>query len=348
MATAADRIPTRRVGAPGAGGGRVSVPEFQRTRLLDATVALVGAEGYRRLTARRVSAWAGVSNKTFYDLFSDREDCFLAAFDRAIDELSVVVLPAWEGEREWSARVRAGLGALLDVLDREPALRALMFVEALGAGSRVLERRGEVLQLLAGAIDRGRVGAKGRELPSLTAEGLVGAVFGVIYARLLERSDEPLAGLVNPLMATIVLPYRGHAVAARELGQRGTRTFSSGREDPAGLKSRARSAERQAALSPGASLRDAPTDFRLTVRTQMVLVAVANRPGGSNREVSDAAGVADQGQISKLLARLESLGLLRNAGGETQGIPNAWHLTPRGEQIARLTQDHHSPQGVQR
>jgi AcrR family transcriptional regulator/DNA-binding MarR family transcriptional regulator len=339
---AAGRIPTRRVGLPGPGGGRVSVPEFQRTRLLDATVALVGAEGYRRLTARRVSAWAGVSNKTFYDLFSDREDCFLAAFDRAIDELSMVVLPAWNGEKEWSARVRAGLGALLDMLDREPALRALVFVEALGAGSRVLERRAEVLQLLAGAIDQGRAGAKGRELPSLTAEGLVGAVFGVIYARLLERSEEQLAGLVNALMATIVLPYRGHAVAARELERRGTRTFSSGREDPAGLKSRARLTEGRAAFSPAASLtsvRDAPSNvnFRLTVRTQMVLTAVATRPGGSNREVSDAAGVADQGQISKLLARLEGLGLLCNTGGETQGIPNAWHLTPRGEEIARLT-----------
>jgi AcrR family transcriptional regulator/DNA-binding MarR family transcriptional regulator len=353
MQASGQRIPTRRVGSPGPGGGRVSVPEFQRTRLLDATVALVGAEGYRRLTARRVSAWAGVSNKTFYDLFSDREDCFLAAFDRAIDELSASLRPAWEGEKEWSARVRAALGALLDMLDREPALRALVFVEALGAGSRVLERRGEVLQLCACAIDQGREGAKGRELPSLTAEGLVGAVFGVVYARLLERSGESLAGLVNPLMATIVLPYRGHAVAARELGQRGTRTFSSGREDRAGVKSRACLAEGQAAFSPGASLtsvRDAPADFRLTVRTQMVLVAVANRPGGSNREVSDAAGVADQGQISKLLARLEGLGLLRNDGGETQGIPNAWYLTPRGEEIARLTRtrDHRSPEGAQR
>jgi DNA-binding MarR family transcriptional regulator len=69
----------------------------------------------------------------------------------------------------------------------------------------------------------------------------------------------------------------------------------------------------------------------------MVLTAVANRPGGSNRQISDAAGVSDQGQISRLLARLEGLGLLRNAGGETHAIPNAWHLTPRGAEIARLT-----------
>jgi AcrR family transcriptional regulator/DNA-binding MarR family transcriptional regulator len=342
----ADRIATRRPGVDGPRGGGYSIPGFQRTRLLDAAVALAGAEGYKRMTARRVSSWAGVSNKTFYDLFSDREDCFLAAFDRAIDELSTIVLPAWESEKEWSAQVRVALAALLDALDRDSAMCTLVFVEALGAGPRVLERRVEVLRLLAGAIDRGRAGSKApRELSSLTAEGTVGAVFGVIYARLLERERGSLTGLVNPLMATIVLPYRGHAASARELERRGTRTFSSGREDPAGLKSRARLVER-----PTAQLLPSGVSFRLTVRTQMVLTAVAKRPGASNRQVSDAAGVADQGQISRLLARLEGLELLRNEGGETQGIPNAWHLTPRGEEIARLTrtEEHGSSRGAQR
>jgi AcrR family transcriptional regulator len=164
-----------------------------------------------------VSDWAGVSNKTFYDLFSDREDCFLAAFDYAIEQLTTVVVPAWEGEKDWAAGIRAGLGALLGFLDEEPALRRLVFVEALGAGPRVLARRAEVLDALAGPIDEGRRGVKvGSELPPLTAEGIVGATFGVIYARLSQNDSEPLAGLLNQLVATIVLPYRGHAAAARE------------------------------------------------------------------------------------------------------------------------------------
>jgi AcrR family transcriptional regulator len=338
--SAAGRIRTRRPGVPGQGGGSYSIPGFQRTRLLDAAVALVAAEGYRRMTARRVSGWAGVSNKTFYDLFSDREDCFLAAFDRAIDELSVVVLAAWEAEKEWSAQVRVALGALLNALDREPALCTLVFAEALGAGPRVLERRAEVLQLLAEGIDRGRAGVKaGREPSSLAAEGIVGAVFGVIYARLLERSDQPLTGLINPLMATIVLPYRGHAAAAREMAREVLRLAPGSISSASG-----------GALVVPVGERTTPIDFRLTVRTQMVLTAVANWPGGSNRQISDAAGIKDQGQISRLLARLEGLELLRNAGGETHGIPNAWYLTPRGEEIARLTrsQGHSSPRGARR
>ena len=69
---------------------------------------------------------------------ADREDCFLAAFDHAVEELAAVVLPAWEGEGGGMRVIRAGLGALLGFLEREPALRRLVFVEALGAGSRVL------------------------------------------------------------------------------------------------------------------------------------------------------------------------------------------------------------------
>ena len=145
MATVAGRVRMRRPGTPGPRGGGVYVTELQRARLLDATFAVVAEDGYRRMTARRVSGRAGVSNKTFYDLFTDREDCFLAAFDHAVEELAAVVLPAWEGEKEWAARIRAGLGALLGFLDREPALRRLVFVEALGAGPRVLERRARVL-----------------------------------------------------------------------------------------------------------------------------------------------------------------------------------------------------------
>jgi AcrR family transcriptional regulator len=324
------RIRMRRPGTPGPRGGGVYVTELQRARLLDAAFAVVSEDGYRRMTARRVSGRAGVSNKTFYDLFSDREDCFLAALDHAVEELAVVVLPAWEGETEWAARVRAGLGALLGFLDGEPALRGLVFVEALGAGPRVLARRAEVLRALERAVDEGRAGVKtGRELPPLTAEGVVGAAFGVIHTRLLERHPEPLTGLLNELMAMIVLPYSGAAAAARELSRPAP-------EPTAALVGRERFG---ASLTP-AGVGRARIPFRLTVRTHRVLCAVAELTAeGSdpnNREVSDVAGVSDQGQISKLLSRLEGHGLLQNTGGHTQGVPRAWRLTPRGEEILRV------------
>jgi DNA-binding PadR family transcriptional regulator len=74
--------------------------------------------------------------------------------------------------------------------------------------------------------------------------------------------------------------------------------------------------------------------MRLTYRTLRVLTAISEQPGASNREVAVHAEVADQGQISKLLARLERLGLIQNTGeGQPSGEPNAWLLTSRGEEI---------------
>jgi AcrR family transcriptional regulator len=342
LMAAPGRIRMRRPGTPGPRGGGVFVTEVQRARLLDATVSVVSELGYKQMTVRRVSGRAGVSNKTFYDLFENREDCFLAAFDQAVGRLAAVVIPAWEGEKEWAARVRAGLGTLLAFLDHEPALRSLVFIEALGAGPRVLARRARVLEDLGSVIDEGRTGVKtGRGLPRLTAESVVGAAFSVIHARLLDHRPGSLTALLNPLMATIVLPYRGHTAAARELeypiSKAGPRTLPEGLDLPPADKP---------ARSGRSGERPDPARFRPTQRTQMVLAAVAELSGQgsgpSNRQVADAAEIADQGQISKLLARLEGVGLLENTGGHTQGVPNAWHLTPRGEEILRAgtSQDH--------
>ncbi len=76
--------------------------------------------------------------------------------------------------------------------------------------------------------------------------------------------------------------------------------------------------------------------MRLTYRTARVLGGIASQPGASNRMVSEHAGVADQGQVSKLLARLKRLGLIQNTGGGyVRGEPNAWELTPVGREVAQ-------------
>jgi AcrR family transcriptional regulator/DNA-binding MarR family transcriptional regulator len=303
------------------------VGELQRSRLLEAAFAVVGEQGYQGMTVRRVAERAGVSPKTFYVLFCDREDCFLAAFDHAIDVLGARVRPVYDAEGEWTGRVRGGLGALLIGLDEEPALRRLLFVEALVAGERVLERRAQVLDALAGVVDEGRGGMSSPgELSPLTAEGVVGAVFGVIHARLSQRRPEPLLDLLGALMATIVLPYRGSAAAARELkrpvSKAGPRLWP---------------ADKSRFSGPAGQMSGSRADFRLTIRTQSALVAVAQLNAGganpNNREVSERMGVADQGQVSRLMMRLSEQGLIENTRGHTKGIEKAWSLTAHGEGV---------------
>jgi hypothetical protein len=66
------------------------------------------------------------------------------------------------------------------------------------------------------------------------------------------------------------------------------------------------------------------------------LTAVAANPGASKREIGTGAGMEDQGQISKLLVRLQRLELIHNARSETaRRAPNAWGLTERGWSVQR-------------
>ncbi len=162
------------------------------------------------MTVAQVISRARVSRKTFYDVFTDREDCFLAAFEQALGQARLIAQEAYERESSWRDGIRAALARLLMFMDEEPGLAKLCVVEALGAGERVLDRRASVLDELAEVIDRGRAATNAtREPPEVTAEGVVGAIFAVLHTRVLESGGGPLTDLLGSLMSMIVLPYLG-------------------------------------------------------------------------------------------------------------------------------------------
>jgi AcrR family transcriptional regulator len=301
------------------GMGPERMVEIQRARMLAAMVEACAEYGPAHVTVAGVVERAGVSRRTFYEIFDDSEDCLLAALEEGLRRASQRVLPAYRDGGRWLERVRASLVALLEFLDVEPVMGRLLVVGSLGAGSRALEHRRGVLEQIIVAVDEGRgESTAGKQPPPLAAEGVVGGVLSILHARLLASPPPPegdsLLELTGPLMSMVVLPYLGAAAARREL------------ERPV---PRRREAGRPAASDP---LRD--LGLRLTYRTVRALVSVADMPGSSNREIGEAAGIADQGQMSKLLWRLERFGLIQNAGlGPGTGAPNVWTLTERGEAI---------------
>jgi AcrR family transcriptional regulator/DNA-binding MarR family transcriptional regulator len=290
--------------------------------MLSAMAEVAAERGAGNATVAHVVARSGVSRRTFYDLFADREDCFMAAFEDALERVSARVLPAWESGGAWQARVRGALGEILLFVEEEPDLGRLLFVESLVAGPKAMARRTGIVAVLVGAVEEGeREGSARREPPVLSAEGLVGAVLAVVHTRLVAHEEGSLLELLNPLMGMIVLPYLGEGAAKRE----------AKRPQPKPARSR-RGAQRRDPL------RD--LDMRLTYRTVRVLVAIAANPGGSNRQVAHTSGVADQGQISKLLLRLQNLGLIENTGqGPARGEPNAWRLTQKGHEIEQTIRE---------
>ena len=331
---------TRATGNDGFGRGHVT--DIQRARMIAAMIDVVSERGRASATVAHVVARSGVSRRTFYEVFDDFEDCFLAALDQSLAEASRYVLDVYDPAEEWQRRIRSALAGVLEFLDDEPAMGRLCVVETLGAGPRVHQRRLTVLDAVIAAVDEGRKQSRSaRALPPLTSEGVVGGVLSVLHARLIPHAEsartaprtkatrraksgeraverpDSLLELTGALMAMIVLPYLGPTVAAKE----------AARPTP-----KRRSARRGASGDP---LRD--LEMRLTYRTVRVLLAIAANPDASNRQVGAAAGIDDQGQISKLLARLEKLGLVYNNGvGQVRGAPNAWLLTKKGAEVERL------------
>lgn len=304
-------------------GPRARAPrmiDLQRSRILRAAVEVAGERGPERTPVGAIVAGAGVSRKTFYDLFDNRDDCILAVIEQGVELAAREASRAYEAERErgWAAGMRAALVALLGVLEDEPDTAALALQYLVGGGPRDERRRLLVLASLEAVVDEGRLQAKvGAEFSPLTAEGVVAGALAILERRVRTRGA-PLTVLVNDLMWMIVLPYVGPSAASGEL--------------------RGRVPKPVAKAPPREPAKDAleGLDMRVTYRTASVLAAVAELPGGNNLEIGARAGIVDQGQISKLLARLARLGLIENTGaGQPQGAANSWLLTPRGEQVER-------------
>ncbi len=309
---------------------RVQVSEMQRARLLSAAVVSIAELGYGGASVAHITARARVSRRTFYDLFANREECLLAVLQGVVEQITDEIVAADVAGLAWRERVRGGLLAILSFFDREPVLARVCVVQALQGGPRVLAWREELLGELAGILDEGRgesSSSRAGECTVLTAEGLVGAAFAIVYARLLsDGRREPLRDLVGELMSLIVLPYLGPA-AARSEQQRSLPPLPR-------VAKRVAKESIQSTLEEHDPLRDLP--MRLTYRTARVLQAAGEHPGASNRRIGEHAEIYDQGQISKLLGRLERIGLLVNTGmGHTKGEPNAWRLTPLGERVTR-------------
>jgi AcrR family transcriptional regulator/DNA-binding MarR family transcriptional regulator len=300
-------------------GGREQLLEIQRGRMIGAMINAAAEDGASNVSVAAVVSRSGVSRRTFYEVFNDGQECLLAALEDSLQRARLYVTEVHDPRDPWRVRTRAALHALLSFLEDEPQRGRLLVVEAPGAGREVLEWRTQVLGELIQALDEGRAeSGRTAALTPLTAEGLVGSVLAVVHARMVSSENPALAELTNPLMSTIVLPYLGPAAARQEL----TRPLPARRR-------------RRPQAEDGAS-RLSGLPMRITYRTMRVLGVIADEPGASNRKVGEAAGMNDQGQVSKLLRRLERLGLIVNTwAGQERGMANQWQLTPVGEEIAR-------------
>jgi AcrR family transcriptional regulator len=196
MESASPDIP-RRLPRGTHGLDRDVVEASQRTRLLEAVGRAVAERGYAAATIDDVVRRAGVSKKTFYEHFADKQDCFLAAYEAAGESLLERVREAHAAEDDWLERTRAGIRAYLRWLAAEPALARVFLIEVAAAGPQALERRERLRDRYAELMqERGA----GEHVPFEVFHAVVAAVDDVVVRHIRERGAEDLPALEPVLL----------------------------------------------------------------------------------------------------------------------------------------------------
>jgi AcrR family transcriptional regulator len=224
---------------------RDEVARNQRTRLYGGMIESVSQRGYHATTVAHVIALAGVSRRAFYELFPNKEECFLSTYDIVIARARKRVIDAWTQERGWANRLHAGCKALLDDVAAQPKGPRLVLVESLGVGPAARGR----MQLAGLAFERLVAGAfhaapDGVSFSGLTARGIVGGVRHAVFRRMLEHREHELVTLTDEVLDWME-SYRIPAAARLGVPAR----FASDHQPPEPASFLARDDKRARALS---------------------------------------------------------------------------------------------------
>jgi AcrR family transcriptional regulator len=223
------RLPT---GAHGL--AREEVERDQRERLQRAMTELIVERGYQGVRILDLTQLAHVSRPTFYELYADKEELLLAAYNQIAQRTAETVVTAIDFEAPLEERLRAAMRAFADLAAAEPHAMSLFLLGAFGAGARALARRKETIRALERALMSSRTSGGEPVAPELTVKVVLGGIREVAVARLhhgttaeLRRIADELTDWIAWFAPTLPPGLEGDPPGPRD-GER-TKDFSSER-----------------------------------------------------------------------------------------------------------------------
>ena len=201
------------------GYSRAYVANSQRERLREAMVRVAAEKGYAATTVTEVVERAGVSSATFYELFEDKESCFLEAFDAVNDVVVAHVSAAYVAAKDepWPERVAAALRAMVELLAAEADIARLTMVEMTAAGEEARRRYGLALERFAPLLEEGREYSGQKDLPADTARFAIGAGTAMIFDEIRGGRGAELTKALPDLVFAVLMPYLGPEEAEKEM-----------------------------------------------------------------------------------------------------------------------------------
>lgn len=193
------------------------VAAHQRERLFEATVELVAKRGYRNTSVDHVVKAARVGYVAFYDLYEGKEDCFLAAFDRIVDEATEELTQAVEAEDEWPQQMAAGLACLLDLIAADPKRARVALIEVQAAGPGAYARYEQVFDRAVPKLREGRaLSGEAAQLSKTLEEAVLGGVVWLVHQQLVVKGElEDTEALLGQSIQIALSPFLGDAGAKK-------------------------------------------------------------------------------------------------------------------------------------
>ena len=218
--TAPSRLPSGRHNLP-----REFVVSSQRDRLLDSMAQACAEKRYAEVSVADIVSRARVSRSTFYEIFPDKEACFLAAYDAILGRFVTEVIKACQDpDLTWPEQIELGIEASMGFLAAEPAFARMCIVDMFSAGPSALERYLSAVRLIAAFVDVGRTEMPDREdVPESVAGMAVGGAAVVIRGEIVDERTQFLPDIGPDILYCLLVPYmdqeealeRSEAYAAR-------------------------------------------------------------------------------------------------------------------------------------
>lgn len=185
---------------------RALVSQVQRGRLLDATAEVVAEEGYLATTVHMILKRAGISRRTFYEQFADKEDCFLQTYDEIAGHVLALADDACDYDEPPERQIESGLLAMMRFAKREPSAARVFVVEVMGAGPDARVRRAATMQELTARVAAALQLRYPRREARLRARMVVGGVHEILYDALSRRKTHGLMTIPEAVVSYYLPP----------------------------------------------------------------------------------------------------------------------------------------------
>ncbi|HEU0018846.1 MAG TPA: TetR/AcrR family transcriptional regulator [Thermoleophilaceae bacterium] len=179
---------------------------------------VASTRGYGAMSVQDVVREAGVSRRTFYEQFKNKDHAFLAAYDEASGRLMTTIRNGIDAEQTFEDKISAGFRAFLELLAASPAFAKMCIVEVLAAGPEAIARRARTMEDFTEIFEVAAQQTLVKENPPspLIAETIVGGVYETVYRRIARGETDELPKLLPDLTESALLPYVGETRAAAQ------------------------------------------------------------------------------------------------------------------------------------